>query len=177
MTFEEQPGDALHEVGGVTGHTGAAPTMCIGNGRNGDLVEFRDRIVDGGKVAAHHFVAALAPGGCCGFFHACERVINGQHVAQREEAGLHDRVDPASEAVFLGEAVGVDHEQAAATLDEQLLCFVGQCRPHLVRRARSVQEHRCSMVGAGEHVETIEEAWVVDRHEPGALDEIGGADR
>ena len=108
VIFQQQPGDALHELGGVVGHGGTPQPGGVRDRGHRDLVHGRGGGIDGGGVATNDLGAPLSP--CRGdrFLHPRGRVVEREHSTQREEAHLHDRVDPTPEPVLLRKPVRVD---------------------------------------------------------------------
>ena len=107
-----------------------------------------------------------------------DRGPGGQHVGEREEAGLHDRVDPPAQP----EAVG-DRSNASITNRRQPLAMSASCtrrgsRSHAPSRvAGQVQQHGRTGRGPLEHVDAVEQPRVVHGHELGLADLVGRADR
>ena len=93
-----------------------------------------------------------------------DRLIARQHTADREEAGLHDRVDAIAHADCLcATAIRVDR------IDLDLLgdnCFLDRARqlvPNLFRFVRTVQQERRAIFGRIENLVTLEEIELVAR--------------
>ena len=65
-----------------------------------------------------------------------DRLLARQYARDCKVAGLHDRVDAAAHAGFLGHSVSVDGEEADFFLDHLLLQLARQALPHAVRHGR-----------------------------------------
>ncbi len=146
-------------------------------GRHRHLVQVGQRPVDGGVVLLDHVLAALAVGLLDRVLDLRDRLLAGQDARDREEAGLHDRVDARAHAGGLGHLVGVDHVELQLLLDDLLLHLAGQVVPHLVGGERRVQQEHRARPGIGEHVVLLEEGELVAGHEAGALHQVRRADR
>ena len=102
--------------------------------------------------------------------------LGRQHAREREERGLHDRVDAATEAELAGEAVRVDHEQPQPLLQYRLLHLAGQMVPDGLWGVGRIQQHGRPGGGDAEYVEALEEAELVARDEMACRIEVGRAD-
>ena len=176
VTLEQQTRDVLDEIGCIGGHHGRAAPLGVG-GADRYLVQLGEGGVDGLEVPALDLGSALGPGVDHGLLHRGDRLVAGQYSRQCEEAGRHDGVDASTQAARIGHPIGVDREESALSLREQLLGLAGQAGPELVGGDGGVEKHGGAHVGHLEHIEAFEEPGVVHGYEAGALDLMGGADR
>src|SRR5690242_3311608 len=114
-------------------------------------MEMRERGVDGGEVLLNDGIAALAVGLLDRRFDLCDRLLSRKHAAERKEARLHDRVDPAAHPGFVCDGISVDYEQTESFRDELITDRVRQLVPHLVRSIRTVQQEGCAVRSEVEH--------------------------
>jgi hypothetical protein len=94
----------------------------------------------------------------------------------REEAGLHDRVDASGHADVVRHAIGIDDVEADPLADDLLLHRPRQLVPHLVWTERTVQEEHGTVDRLAQHLHALDELELVARHEPGALQKVSRAD-
>ena len=80
---------------------------------------------------------------------------------------------PASVAT----AIGVDHVEPDALADEVLLHRARQLVPDLVGTERAVEQEHRAVDRLAQHVDALDELELVAGDEPGALHEVGRADR
>ena len=104
--------------------------------------------------------------------------LGRQHAGEREEAGLHHGVDAAAHARLAGHAVGVDHAEAEALVDD-LPAAPRPAGGPTPRRARSGllsrKWPRRGPVPSTSSRSSKPNWWQAD--EVGAVDQVGGADR
>jgi hypothetical protein len=106
-----------------------------------------------------------------------DRLVGGKDARDREEAGLHHRVDPVPHTCHAGDFVGVDHMQRDV-LGDQLALYLGrQVVPHGRGRPGAVEQHRRASLGVLGDLHLLEQAELVASDEVGVVDEIGGPDR
>ena len=107
--------DLLDEVGRLLRHQ--RRTRARGAHRRGhrNLVQVRERLIDHLAVAPHDLGPALAVGLLDRLLDVPDGFVAGQHAGDREEAGLHDRVDARAHAGPLRQVVGVDREKAESS--------------------------------------------------------------
>ncbi len=170
-------GHSLDEVGDLARH--GRPAMLGGrHGRaDGHGEQMSQRRVDRVDVALHDQITALAVGRRDRILQMGDRLIGRQHVGEREEARLHDRVDPPGETRRLGHRGRVDRVEMQAALDHDLLRLDRQAVPDLLGRIRAVDQHRCPRCGDAQDVHALEEAPLVHADEGGPVDQVGALDR
>ena len=107
-----------------------------------------------------------------------DRGLGRQRLRDREEAGLHDRVDAPLQARLARDAEGVDDEEAQLPRDDLLLHLAAGARPRRRRgrRASSAGTRAPSARGL-EDVVAVDELELVAGDEAGAADEVRRADR
>jgi len=174
---EEDAGHPLHEVGCLRRdrwRAGAAPARLGGHLH---LVEMGEGGVDGGEVLLDDRPALPSVGLLDGALDLRDRLLAGQDAGDREEAGLHDRVDPLAHARLLGDGVGVDHVEAEALLHDRLADLAGQAFPDFPRARLRVQEEDGAGRGHAEDLLAVEEGELVATHKLGPLHEPGGLHR
>ena len=166
---------ALDEVGRRLGH-GRAHLDGAGGRADRDLVEVLQGRVHRGEVALDDLRALLAVGLLDRLLDLGDRLLARQDAGDREEAGLHDRVDAAAHAGLLGHVVGVDGVDLQLLVDDLVLDLARQVLPDLVLGVGRVQQEGAARHRVLEHVVALEEAELVAGHEVRLLDEVGGAD-
>ncbi len=95
----------------------------------------------------------------------------------REEAGLHDGIDPAAHSRVLGHLVAVYHVELDVLVDYLLLDLLGDPVPHLVLAVLAVEEEYRARLGVLQHVVLLEEDRLVARDEVGRVHEVDRPDR
>ena len=105
-----------------------------------------------------------------------DRLLARQDAGNREEAGLHDRVDPAAHAGVLRDLDRVDHVELQFLLDQVRLDLARQLVPDLVGTERRVQEEDPARDRLARHVVLVEEDELVAGDEVRPLDEVRGTD-
>ena len=116
-------------------------------GRHLDLAQLAERHVDGGEVLLNDLAAALAILLLDGGLDARDDLVRREDTRDVEEAGLHDRVDPRSEADIAGHPVRVDDEQLQVLVDQLLLHLDRKLVEHLVIRVGRVEQDRAALLG------------------------------
>ena len=119
-------GDGAHELRGGGRHRRAG---FVGGGDpvgDLDLMQPVDRVVDRREFALHDVGAVLGVGLGDGLLDPGDRLIAGEHVGDREEAGLQHDVDAAGEPDVPGDPAGVDRIHPDAFVDDLLLHRAGQ---------------------------------------------------
>src|SRR4029453_12356435 len=104
-----------------------------------------------------------------------DRLLARQHAADREEAGLHDRVDSRPHACLARHPVTVDDEEAQALGEDLLLRRAWEVAPDLARSMRAVEQEDGAWLGGAEHVEPIQKGELVAGDEGAPGDEVRGA--
>ncbi len=121
---------------GASGGTAGAPAPGRGHGRRQrHLVQPGERGVERGDVAPHDLGAAAAQRLLDTASNLAQRLVERQHLRQREEADLHDGVDATAEPGPLGDAIAVDGEEPAALREELLLDLDAAAWPTAVPEA------------------------------------------
>ena len=144
---------------------------------NRHLVHMVERRVHGGVVLPNHRFAALAVSLVNRLLDLRDRFLARQDAGDREEAGLHDRVDALAHAGVLGDLVAVDHIELQLFLDDLLLHFSREVVPDLARAERAVEQERSADIGRAQHVQALEERELVAGDEVRLADQVGGPDR
>ncbi len=119
---------------------------------HGDLHQAGDGDVDGVPVLLDDLVALLAVGLLGVGLHVLIRLVIGDDVGQLEERSLHDGVDAAAHADFLGQLDGVDGVELGVLLRQQLLHGSGQLLLHLLGRPGAVEQEGAAVLQRGHHV-------------------------
>ena len=173
---EHHAGDTADEIRRGLGNRKRAVPRGISLGGDGDFVERGQCGIDGGKVFFHHLGAFAG----VGFFDCALDRGDGLFVrkgsGEREEAGLHDGVDPPAHAGLAGDRVGVDGEKFRFPRDDFLLHFARERGPEPLGCDRGVQQHDRSLLGVGHEVILVDELGLVNTDKLGAADEVGRAD-
>jgi len=134
-------------------------------------VEVAQGGVHGGEVLLHDAGAALAVGLLDGVLDGFDGFLARQHTADGEETGLHDGVDAATHAGFLGHLVTVDDVKLQLLVDDLLLNQAGQVVPNVVGAVDAVQQEGGAVLGGPQHVDALEEGELVAGDETGLVDE------
>ena len=106
-----------------------------------------------------------------------DRFFLRQHTRNGKEAGLHDGIDAAAHAGFLGNRVAVDHIKFQLLIDDLLLHLARQLIPDPIGRERAVQQERRALIRVAQHVNAFQERELVASHEVRARDEIARFER
>ena len=170
-------GDGANELGRVRGDDRRQPAARGHLLGHLDPVQAVQRAVDRGLVALDHLGAAPAVGLGDRRLDPLDRLLARHHAGDGEEAGLQDDVDPSGEADLAGDPAGVDHVQVDVLGEDLLLDRAGQRIPHLVRRARAVEQQRRAVRRPAEHVGPVEQPELVAADEARLLHEVGRPDR
>ena len=128
--------------GACAGTTGGSPRRRRHPLGHLDPVQAVERAVDGGLVALDHLGAAPAVGLRDRRLDPLDRLLARQHAGDGEEAGLQDDVGPAGEADLARDPAGVDRVHVDVLGEDLLLHRARERVPHLVRRARAVEQQR-----------------------------------
>ncbi len=177
LSLEHDARDALHEVRRGVGHDGRAAARRRDLHGDGHLGEVREGPVDGREIAAHRLLALPAVRLLDRLLDLGDGLLAGQDARDREEAGLHDRVDAAAHSERLGDLVGVDDEDLELLLEDLLLHLEGKLVPRLGGPVLRVQEEDGARRGRLEHVVAVEERLLVARDEVRAPHEVRRPDR
>jgi hypothetical protein len=170
-------GHLLHEIRRCGGHHRRPAARRGGLCRHLHLVEVRQRGVHYLKVALHHLDAARAVGLFDRLLDMRDRLVARQHAGDREEAGLHDGIDPPSHPRLARHLIGVDHGEAQPLLYDLLLDLARQVAPDRLRTVRRVEQEDRAGHRRLQHVEAVEEIEVMAGHEACPADQIGRTDR
>ncbi len=177
LVGEHERRDPLDEVGRLERDDRRHLQIRGGRRRHLHLVEVRERLVDGLEVHPYELGALLAVGLLDRLLDLGDRFLTREDTRDREEAGLHDRVDAPAHAGAVADLVAVDHVEADLLRDDLALDLDREMVPDLVGAVRGVQEEN----GAGsreiEDVVLLEEPELVAGDEARGPDEVGGADR
>ena len=176
LAGHEDGGHPLDEVGRQRRHHRRTAVRRGDARRHRHLVEVGERRVHGLEVAPDDFRAALAVGLLDRVLDLRDRLFARQDAGDREEAGLHDRVDAAAHAGVAGHGGRVDGVEADALLDHLLLHLARQMVPDLAGLVGRVQQENRPLRRVLEHVEAFQELELVAGDEPGLRDEIGRSD-
>ena len=122
----------MDELGDLTGDRRATVLRRRHRRADRNREELRERRVDGGDVALHDDIAALAVAVADRLLQPGDRFVGGQDIGEREEARLHHRVDPTGQTGRLGHRGGVDGVQVQASVEHDLLHLDRQAIPDLV---------------------------------------------
>ena len=146
--------------------------------RKRDLVEVLERAINRGEVPLDELRSLSAVGRDDGVLDSGDGLVAREHARDREEAGLHDRIDAARHAGFDGDPVGIDHEEPDAFANQILLHRRGAARPRLASGPNGTvdEEHR-AVRRLAQQVDPIEELKLMAGDELRALHEVGGTDR
>ncbi len=117
--------------------------------------------VDGGEFAGHRVGAAPPVGLGDAVFYPGDRLVVGQHTGDGEKAGLQNNVDSAGQPNLTGDGARVDDIQPDVFVDDLLLHRVGQAVPHAVGRTGAIEQQRSALRGAIQHVDLLQEPFVV----------------
>src|SRR3569832_165822 len=94
-----------------------------------------ERSVDCGEVLAHDCLASFAVGLADELLDLGDCFVTLEHAAEREEARLHDGIDPVTELTPPRNAGGVDRKNLELFLDDDLLSRGRKMLPNVVERA------------------------------------------
>ena len=119
-------------------------------------MQVSDRRVHGGKILLHDGFAALPIGLLDRFLDRGDRFLARQHSADREEAGLHDRVDAAAHARFARNGISIDHIELELLIQDLLLRFAREMVPNLIGGKWRIQQESRSWLGRGKHVHALQ---------------------
>ena len=161
----------------MRGHDGRQPAARRRPLGHVDPVQTVERAVDRGLVALDHLGAAAAVGLGDRRLDPLDRLLARQDSGEGEEAGLQDDVCASGEADLAGDPAGVDRVHVDVLGEDLLLHRARQRIPHLVRRARTVEQQRRAVCRGAEHVDPVEQPELVAADEAGLLHEVGSADR
>ena len=103
---------------------------------------------------------------------SADRLGARQHSANREEAGLHHRVNAIPHAGFASDLDGVNHKEPHSLADDLLLGGAWQVVPNLVGTIRTVQQKSGVALGRLQHVKAFEKRKVVAGDKTRPADQI-----
>jgi hypothetical protein len=162
---------------GARSRRAAAGDGRIRGRRHRNLVEMGERLIHHGAVPPHDLGSPLAVRLLDALLDLRDGFIHRQQAGDREEAGLHDRVDPRAHAAALRQVERVDREETDLPVEDLLLHLPRQAVPHLVRCERRVEQECRARRRMLEHVDLVHELELVTGDEAGAIDEVCGSDR
>ena len=136
-----------------------------------------ERGVDRLEVALHDLRAALLVGLFDRVLDLGNCLFGWQDTGNREEAGLHDRVDSTPHAGLACDLGRVDHVKADALLEQLCLNLTRQVIPDLAGRIRRIEQEDRLLPGMFEHVDPLQELELMARDEAGLGDQISRPDR
>mmetsp|Transcript_85717 Transcript_85717/g.242756 ORF Transcript_85717/g.242756 Transcript_85717/m.242756 type:complete len:692 (+) Transcript_85717:838-2913(+) len=117
-------------------------------------------VLDGAQVALDHGVPVLLVRLLDGVLEVAHGLVNGQHVGEVEERGLHHIVRELAEAAVLGDAAGVDGVELDVLLGDRPPHVHRQIRVQLVDGRPGAVEHESARLwlDEAEHVERVDVA-------------------
>ena len=121
------------------------------------LKQILQRLIDGGKILVHHRLAALAVSFADGILDRGDRLLSRQHIADGEEAGLHDRVDAAAHASFPRDFISINHMEFQLAGNDLLLDGERQLVPYIIRAKGAVQKKSCAGLSVFQQIEPLQE--------------------
>ena len=163
--------------GACAGTTGGSPRRRRHPLGHFDPVQTVERAVDRRLVALDHLGAAATVGLGDRRLDPLDRLLARQDSGEGEEAGLQDDVRPSGEADLARDPAGVDRVHVDVLGEDLLLHRARERLPHLVRRARAVEQQRRAVRRGAEHVDPVEQPELVAADEARLLHEVGRADR
>ncbi len=134
------------------------------------------RHVHGIPILLHDGFAAFAVSLFDGLFDGVNGLFAGQHAADGEEAGLHNRVDATAHACGSGDFDAVNDEKLDFLLDNMLLRCARQLVPDFLGPVNAVKQEGCLGLRALKHIEFFDKGELMARHEIRARDEVGALD-
>ena len=167
----------LDEVGRLDRYDRRAATLGSDGVGHGDLVQVRQRRVDGAVVELNDLVALDAVGLLDGALDLRNRLVARQNARDGEEAGLHDRIGAPAHAAFLSDGGGVDAVDLELLLDDRLLDLAREALPGLFGTERGVDQEGRARLGKLDHLVLVEEDPLVTGDEVGLLDEVARTNR
>ena len=141
-----------------------------------DLLERGESSVDGGEVAPDHLLALAAVALLDRVLDRRDRLLDGQHAREREEAGLQDGVHTSGQAGLPRDPLRIDDEEAELLVDDLLLDSPRQLPP-AVEAVRAREQDGRARTCVLEHVEALEQLELVAGDEVGFLDQVRRVDR
>ncbi len=140
-----------------------------------DFVKVLERTVDRGEVALDELGALSPVGRHDSVLDSGDGLVSREDARNREEAGLHDRVDPARHASLDRDPVAIDHEEADLFSNQIFLHAARQLIPDRFWAERAVDEQHRAVDRLAQQVDPIEELKLMARNELRPLHEIGRA--
>ncbi len=156
---------------------GGSSLVLVTCSRDLDLEQVGERLVHGGHVLLHDFLALAAVGLLDGVFDLLDGLLARQHAGEREEAGLHDGIDARAHAGGLGDADRVNHVELDLLLDQGLLGRPRELVPDLVHAVVRVEQERAAGHQVLEHVVAVQEDRLMAGDEIGLADQVDRANR
>ena len=135
VTFCTNSGAAAETAGGRFERAGR-----LGGHRN--LMQMCERGIDRREVLSHDRLAAFAVSLPDRLLDLCNRFIARQHTADREEAGLHDRVDAIAKLILFGNRIRIDRIDLDLLVDDLSPELSAADAPKLRRLVRTVKQQR-----------------------------------
>jgi len=133
-------------------------------------------LVHGGDVHVDDLVALAAVSLFDGFLKQGHGLFEVKHVGQLEEGGLHDHVDAAAEAHFLGDLDGVHVVELQLFAGDHALHGGGQVLFHVGQRPVGVQHKRAAVLDAFKDVVLGHVGGLVAGYVVGLGDQVGRSD-
>ena len=119
-------------------------------------MQMRQGVVHRGKILFDECFSALAVGFADCLLDLVDRLFARQHSADREEAGLHDRVDAVAHSRIASHRVAVNHKKLQLFVDDCLLHRSRQVIPDVVRPKRRVEQKCRARLRRGENVHALQ---------------------
>ena len=173
---KHQARHALHEIRCRLGHRRRAAVAGVSGGRHGYLVQRRERGIHGGKIFLNHLRPLAGVSLLDGTLDLRDRLLARKHPRNREEARLHDRIDPRAHARLARHLVGVDGEQSQLARHDGLLRLVRERRPHALRPVNGIDQHHRPRCSQFQDVHPVKKFPLVDADEIRPAHEVGAAD-
>src|SRR5690242_7753613 len=131
-----------------------------------------ERLIDRLEVPLHHRLAALAIGLLDALFNGLNRLVTRQHATDREEAGLHNRVDTPAHAGLTRDTVRVNDIEPQALLKNCPLDLDRQARPYLARAKGAIQQEDAAVIRLFEDIQPLQEGKLMAGDKVGLVDQI-----
>ena len=141
------------------------------------FIQMRQGVVDGGEVAPDNFSAFFLISLLDRFLDMRDSLIARQNSRNREETGLHDRVDPSSHSGVACHILRIDHVELRLFLDQLLLHFTREVIPDFIRAVWGIQQKDTSGPQVFEHIQLFKKMEVVTRHQARRADQVCGPNR
>ena len=133
--------------------------------------------IDSSVVLLDNGFTALAVGLLDRFLDLGDRLILRQDTTDGKETGLHDGVDAYTHAGLFGDLICIDGVQLELLLDDLFLNLSREVVPYLARLEWRCDQQRGAFGGFSEHIVTLKEDELMNGHEVGLVDLVGGLNR